>query len=153
MTSQSIVVGKEETARLLNRLLKDCGWEQVKAVLPGKEQQKKLLVVDSPEMLRWVQGFPQCLAEYTLREDPRFAGVKLTTYSLENDRADYTARGLHTTPEGYKAFEIVGTGCIGRVRLRMLPACGEELILIAASAAVVCGAPFAQVLSSLHKIF
>ena len=79
--------------------------------------------------------------------------MKLTTYSLENDCADYTARGLHRTPEGYTAFEIVGTGCIGRVRLQNLPEGGERAILEAASAAVVCGAPFALVLGCLHKIF
>ncbi len=153
MSCQSIVVGEKSTVDLLNRLLLDCGRDCLQAVLPGQEQEKKLVVADSEEMLQWVKGFPRCLAVYSLRDRPELSGLELTTYSLENDSADYTARGLHRTPEGYTAFEIVGTGCIGRVRLQNLPEGGENTILEAASAAVVCGAPFAQVLGCLHKIF
>lgn len=153
MVSSSVVVEKEETARLLNRLLKDCGREHLRAVLPGREKEKELLLVSSAAMLQYAEGFSKCLAEYSLHEDSRLVGKQLTTYSLKEEAADYTACGLHTTAEGFSAFEIVGVGCIGRVRLRSLPQGGEETILMAASAAVVCGAPFAQVLASLQQMF
>lgn len=153
MVSPCIVVGNEKIADLLNRLLQDCDRKALQAVLPGSETDKKLLVANNTGMLRFAEGFPSCLAEYSLCGDTRLAGTKLTTYSLQNDAADYTARGLHTTAEGFAAFEIVGVGCIGRVRLRGLPDGEEETILAAASAAVVCGAPFAQVLATLQQMF
>ena len=153
MTGSSIVVENQKIAELLNRLLQDCGRDTLRAVPPGQESAQGLLLADCAEVLRLARDFPACLAANPLRQDARLAGKKLTTYSLQNDAADYTARGLHTTAEGYTAFEIVGVGCIGRVRLRRPPRGEEETILAAASAAVVCGAPFAQVLASLQRIF
>ncbi|MDD4807453.1 MULTISPECIES: hypothetical protein [Caproicibacterium] len=150
MESRSIVVSGEPMVSLLNRLLQSCGLTDLQAVLPGKEKKKVLLVADREPMLRYVSGFQRCLASYPLREDPRLHSVQLFTYSLESDSADYNARGLHVTPQGYTAFEIVGVGCIGRVRLKSLAEGEEERILAAVAAAVVCGAPLAKVLSCLQ---
>lgn len=151
MVSQSIVVHTEETAALLNRLLSGCGRGELHAVLPGQENEKKLLVADCEQMLDYVSGFSTCLAAYDLRDDKRLAGVKVTTFSTTNNAADYTAHGLRVTPEGFTVFEMVSVGCIGRVRLHRLPASGQEPVLAAAAAAVVCGAPLAQVMETLQE--
>ncbi|MCH3971533.1 MAG: hypothetical protein LKE53_01980 [Oscillospiraceae bacterium] len=154
MENRFIMVSGQPMASLLGSLLAACGRKDLQVVLPDqtlKKSEKELLVADKEPVLRCAVGFPRCLAAYPLREDPRLRGLQqLSTYSLKSDCADYTARGLHLTPEGYTAFEIVGVGCIGRVRLKSLAKGEEELILAATAAAVMCGIPLAKALACLQ---
>lgn len=89
-----------------------------------------------------------CVAEREL--SGRAAGARrLITYSLGRDDADFTARNIRETPDGRVAFEIVGIGVIGRVRLRGDLSCVGDA-LAAAAAAVGAGVPFADVLTALN---
>ena len=152
MQMRSIVAAEERTRTLLSALCEACGRTDLEAVAPdGEMGAPLLLVVDRPTLLAHADAFPKVLAEYSLRAALPLSTCAVTTYSLEEDGADYTARNLRTTPEGFTAFEIVGTGCIGRARLRHLPAGGQSVILQAVGAAVACGVPFADALSALQK--
>ena len=73
----------------------------------------------------------------------------MITYALGRDDADCTAHIIRTTPDGHVAFEIVGIGVIGRVRLRGGLSCVGDA-LAAAAAAVGAGVPFADVLTALN---
>lgn len=90
-----------------------------------------------------------CVAERELSD--RAAGARrVITYSLGRNDADFTARNIRATPDGRTAFEIVGIGVIGRVKLRgNLASVGDALA--AAAAAVGAGIPFADVLTALNE--
>lgn len=149
---RSIAAAQERTRALISALCGVCGRTDLEAVAPHRETAAPLLlIVDRPALLAYAGAFPKVLAEYSLRAALPLSTCAVTTYSLEEDGADYTARNLRTTPEGFTAFEIVGTGCIGRVRLRHLPAGGQSVILQAVGAVVACGVPFADVLNALQK--
>ena len=60
-----------------------------------------------------------CVAEYSAAQQGGLANLTDTvTYSVDQDGADFTARNIRLTQDGHAAFEIVGVGIIGRVRLR-----------------------------------
>lgn len=152
MQIQSIAAAEEQTRTLLAALCQDCGRGDLEVAAPGQETGAPLLlIVDRAALLERAPRYPKVLAEHSLRCEPPLPGRALTTYSLSDNGADYTARNLRVTPEGFTAFEIVGTGCIGRVRLHRLPVGGQNAILSAVSAAAVCGVPFAEVLQALQK--
>lgn len=149
---RSIAAAEEKTRTLISALCEACGRADLKAVAPHREMGAPLLlIVDRPALLAYTDAFPKVLAEYSLRAALPLSTCAVTTYSLEEDGADYTARNLRVTPEGFTAFEIVGTGCIGRVRLRHLPAGGQSVILQAVGAVAACGVPFADALNTLQK--
>lgn len=149
---RSIVAAEERTRVLISALCEACGRTELKAVAPHRETGAPLLlIVDRPALLVHADAFPKILVEYSLCAALPLSTCAVTTYSLEEDSADYTARNLRVTPEGFTAFEIVGTGCIGRVRLQHLPAGGQSVILQAVGAVVACGVPFAVALSTLQK--
>ena len=110
-----------------------------------------LLLCDSKEA-EYAKNFSICVADYELAALPALEGLKLLTYSTTSNSADFTARNIRQTPEGFTAFEIIGVGVIGRVKL---VAGSEESIgcaLAAAAAAIACGIPFAEVLDALNNI-
>lgn len=102
--------------------------------------------------LNHAKNFVACVMDYDTPIPPSadyFQGCKLSTYSTSSDNADFTARYIHTL-DGEIAFEIVGVGVIGRVRIN-----DPDLVkaaLVAASAAISCGISFADVLSALNNM-
>lgn len=80
---------------------------------------------------------------------PGFQSV--VTYSVKWDCADFTARNIRVLPDGAAAFEIVGVGIIGRVRLERGQEDDAEAVLAAAAAAMAAGIPLAEVLDALNR--
>ena len=81
---------------------------------------------------------------------PGFQNV--VTYSVKWDCADFTARNIRAFPDGATAFEIVGVGIIGRVRLeRGQEEDDVEAALAAAAAAMAAGIPLAEGLDALNR--
>lgn len=75
----------------------------------------------------------------------------IDTYSVGNDKADYTAREIRQRPDGVD-FQLVGTGVIGRVKL---PIPGEFSVynaLAAAACALRLGLPFDRVVEALCRV-
>lgn len=75
---------------------------------------------------------------------------RVVTYAVDCDGADFTARNVRPMPDGVIAFEIVGVGVIGRVRLKSDRAEDAEAALAAAAAAIAAGLPFASALEALN---
>jgi len=104
------------------------------------------------QVLSHARDFVGCVMDYEIRVPSSadyLTDCKILTYSTNSDNADFTARYIHTI-DGETAFEIVGVGVIGRVRLQdpnMVKAS-----LVAASAAIACGISFADVLNALNNI-
>ncbi len=73
------------------------------------------------------------------------------TYSLGDDRADYTARNMRHRPDGVD-FEIVGTGAIGHVRLGIPGTFSVYNAMAAASCACVLGLPLSEVVMALGRM-
>lgn len=102
--------------------------------------------------LNHAKDFIGCVMDYDAHipsSADYFTGCKILTYSTSSDNADFTARYIHTL-DRETAFEIVGVGVIGRVRLRH-----PDLVkasLIAASSAISCGISFADVLNALNNM-
>lgn len=124
--------------------------------LPTGVTPSVLLLVDfahvAEEILSRAKDFTACVTDYDtpipLSAD-YLTHCNMLSYSAESDNADFTARNIHATEQGI-AFEIVGVGVIGRVKLNE-----PELVktsLVAASAALACGIPFADVLSALNNM-
>lgn len=75
----------------------------------------------------------------------------VVTYSAYNDEADYTARNIRPRPDGVD-FELVGTGQIGRVRLRLPGMFSVYNAMAAASCALSLGLPFDRVVDALGQV-
>ena len=91
-----------------------------------------------------------CIVEQELSKDV-VDSAKRITFSLKRNDADFTARNIRATPDGYVAFELVGFGVIGRVRLTGGDIAKVGSVLAAACAAIGCGIPFADVLTVLDQ--
>lgn len=143
------------SAAALNWIFRFCGRDCCRVMeygkrLPRGAAKSVLLLCGDTEELR-LDGWGVCVAERELSF--RAAGAaKLITYSLARDDADFTARNIRMTPDGDAAFEIVGFGVIGRVRLRGGNLSDVEDVLAAACAAVGSGVPFAEVLKALNSL-
>ena len=88
-----------------------------------------------------------------MTQDTGFPCVKqCKTYSSKTDLADFTARNIRFTTAGFVAFEIVGVGIIGRVKLNTRDSGAVDDALAASAAAVATGIPFADVLKALNSI-
>ena len=76
----------------------------------------------------------------------------MLTYSATSDTAVPARNMIRNFQEKGFAFEMVGVGVIGRelIAKRIRAGCGVDLI--AASAALTCGIPFAEVLEALNHI-
>lgn len=75
----------------------------------------------------------------------------IDTYSAKSDAADYTAREIQQRPEGVE-FQLVGTGVIGRVRLRIPGLFSVYNALAAAACALRLGIPFDKVVEALCAV-
>ena len=147
----SVVEKSGGASAALRRIFRFCGRENCRVQPEGEEVppdgRAVLLICGDGGRLDPGQ-WAVCVAERELSD--RAAGARrLITYSLGRDDADFTAHNIRTTPDGHVAFEIVGIGVIGRVRLRGGLSCVGDA-LAAAAAAVGAGVPFADVLTALN---
>lgn len=147
--------GAERETYLLKKILRNSGRGDVFAVVPAVEAMErgmKTLVLLAAEPLGFQDPslFSVCVTRFQpeWRKPEGFRNV--VTYSTEWNGADFTARNIRTLPDGVTAFEIVGVGIIGRVRLA--PDCSGdvEAAIAAAAAATAAGIPFAEILSALN---
>lgn len=143
------------SAAVLNWIFRFCGRDRCRAVdygepLPRGAAKSVLLLCEDTENAN-PDVWDVCVAERELSFRAAGAG-KLITYSLARNDADFTARNIRMTPDGDAAFEIVGFGVIGRVRLSGGCLSDVEEILAAACAAVGAGIPFAEVLKALNSL-
>lgn len=144
------------TIEVLRQILRSCRKENYTAVGAGETVPQgtpsSILLACGPECPVEAEGYGACVADYESAFPPGFAGFgRLTTYSVDRDGADFTAKNIRSAQDGSTAFEIVGSGIIGRVRLGAgMP--GIRCALAAASAALAAGIPFADVLRALNEI-
>jgi hypothetical protein len=147
--------GLERETYFLEKILRGSGRKGLVAVVPtdeaaGKGRKASVLLTKEPPECPQQELFPVCVTKF-LPEHRKPEGLrKIVTYSSEWDGADFTARNIRTLPGGVTAFEIVGIGIIGRVRLER--GCEEdvEAALAAAAAATEAGVPFAEALGALN---
>ncbi len=90
------------------------------------------------------------------QEHTRFPNLSFTTYAVEDDRADFTARGLAALPGGDAGregmrFELLCLGLIGRVCVPGLSKKQVEPLLGAASCLLAAGLPLAEVLELINR--
>ena len=91
------------------------------------------------------------IADIRLRPELASCGAHLVTFSDSSDSADFTARNIRVAGSA-AAFEIVGIGLIGRVRLNGMADRGAVLPAIAAAAAALtAGVPFAIMMDALNS--
>lgn len=153
MIAVSMSGGRE--TYLLKKILQNSGRGGVFSIVPfdgAMERGEKAALLLAPEIPACVEPglFPACVTKFRpeLQKPEGFA--KVVTYSLEWNIADFTARNVRQLPEGAAAFEIVGVGIIGRVRLGRGCAGDVEAALAAAAAATAAGVPFAEALGALN---
>lgn len=77
---------------------------------------------------------------------------QVITYSMEHNGADFTVRNIRETKDGFLAFEIVGIGIIGRVRLSSREKSDARAALAASTAAIGAGIPIADALEALNHL-
>jgi hypothetical protein len=140
---------------LLQKILGNSGRNGVFTIVPVDEAMERglkasLLFAPVLPVCTEPKLFPVCVTKFRpeLQKPEGFRSV--ITYSTEWNVADFTARNIRQLPGGASAFEIVGVGIIGRVRLG--PGCGGdvEASLAAAAAATTAGVPFAEALAALN---
>lgn len=124
--------------------------------LPANTVPAVLLLADfahvTEQMLNHAKDFADCVTDYDISiplSADYLIDCKMLTYSSTSDNADFTARNIRTIEEGV-AFEIVGVGVIGRVKLSSPDM--VKTALVAASAALACRVPFADVLNALNNM-
>lgn len=147
--------GFERATYLLKKILIDSGRGSVFSVVPESEVMERglraavLLTADLPVCVE-PKLFPVCVMRFLPDRKKPDAFQSVITYSTEWNGADFTARNIRILPGGMTAFEIVGVGIIGRVRLERDRAEDVEAALAAAASATAAGVPFAEVLSALN---
>lgn len=144
-------------AEILNGILQFCGREKYIDVIKGTalSDNIKPTVILLCTLCREIKTDDcQCvISEYSLTQDARFSCAKpCKTYSSKTDSADFTARNIRFAQDGFVAFEIVGVGIIGRVKLNTRDSGTVSDALAASAAAVGIGIPFADVLKALNSI-
>lgn len=99
--------------------------------------------------------FSVCVMNYDLPvklDTKELDKCRVLTYSTSSDNADFTARNAHCIQEFGCAFEIVGVGVIGRIKLRTAEPDDVKTALLGASVCLACGIPFADVLTALNML-
>ena len=117
------------------------------------------VVLDSEDDCRQAANilhhFSVCVMNYDLPvklDVKQLDRCRVLTYSTTSDSADFTARNAHCIQEFGCAFEIVGVGVIGRIKLRTAEPDDVKTALMSASMCIACGIPFADVLTSLNML-
>lgn len=146
---------KGHTISILRNILEFCGRENYLLAaaadpVPENVQRAVLLLCDA--QCPPAGEFSVCVADYAFSAMPEIAALKPLTYSTSSDSADFTARNIRKLPEGFSAFEMIGVGVIGRVRLATENPDWVGPALAAAAAAIACGIPFAEVLEALNGL-
>lgn len=144
------------TTQVLKKMLHFCGRDSIR-VLPASAPADPALY---PAVLLFCDAvkipdadrFSACVANYNIAARPELQGLNPVTFSVESDSADFTARNIRRTQDDCTAFEIVGVGVIGRVRLAGDSTRYVETVLAAAAAAISAGIAFAEVLEALNHI-
>lgn len=151
----AVSMGGERETYLLRKIIGNSGRGGVFSVVPAAgamERGRKAALLFAPELPECAEPglFPVCVTRFRpdFRKPECFRQV--VTYSAEWDAADFTARNVRQFPGGGAAFEIVGVGIIGRVRLGPGRECDVEAALAAAAAATTAGVPFAEALGALN---
>ena len=148
----------EITLTVLREIVSHCGLDDRYLVIPESQ-------LDSVSD-RWVpyalvtDGLPAEAeaASYSVCASDRAGGVlpeavcHHTTYSLEDDRADFVAKNLRNFQGHGFTFDLVGLGIIGRIHLLAGDDQTLRSTLIAASAALSCGISFADVVEVLNTL-
>ena len=145
---------------VLRQILADCGfaeryrvmlWSEMQAGIPAGAEPYALIALRVTQTAEELSRFSVCVYDYDfpLSKAP---DCKLLTYSTTSDKADFTARNIRNFSNQGFAFEMVGVGVIGRIHLRNGSEQAVRGSLIAASAALTCGIPFAEVLRALNQI-
>lgn len=144
------------TIPILKEIFHRCGRTHFRIAPAGEplgadEQPAVFLLCDS-EPHAEAKEFARLVAEYESAREAIPPEHRPVTYSVRSDGADFTARGLRLTGEGQIAFEIVGVGVIGRVRLLTDREFWAEPALAAAAASIAAGVPFADALEALNNM-
>ncbi len=146
------------SADILRSILGLCGREECFSVfsqgaLPPASLPSVCLLCAQTEREALPPGRPVCAVEYGLASglDPS-SFSQIITYSMTENGADFTVRNIRTARDGSVAFEMVGIGIIGRVRLRSEDPVDAVSALAAFAAAVGAGVPFADALEALNRI-
>lgn len=144
------------TIAVLKNILTLCGRSSYHVApaggqLPPGVQPAVLLLCDAVKAGDAGQ-FSVCVAGYEFAALPELSAFHPLTYSVKSDSADFTARNIRQTQDGFTAFEIVGVGVIGRVKLAVRTPDSIETVLAAAAAAIACGIPFAEVLEAVNNM-
>jgi hypothetical protein len=144
------------TIAVLKDILALCGhsgFEVLPAEEPiGQDVQPLVLLFCDAEKIVDAPRFSTCVTDYELAARPELDGLHPLTYSITSNNADFTARNIRRTQDGFAAFEIVGVGIIGRVKLAAGCEQSVSTALAAAAACIACGIPFAEVLEALNHI-
>lgn len=144
------------TISVLKRLFAFCGRAYCRVAPAGEPlrpgEQPAVFVLCEAGAGGQAGDFAVCVAEYGIADRSGRTAPALMTYSVRSDKADFTARDIRRTPEGRVAFEIVGVGVIGRVRLLTGREDWAAPALAAAAAAIAAGVPFAEVLDALNRM-
>lgn len=157
-SAKRIVVLEENgyTIEVLRKILGSCKKENYRAVGAGPSlpagTPSSVLLLCGRECPAGASAYGACVADRESAFQPGFNGLShLTTYSVDRNDADFTAKNIRTARDGSTAFEIVGSCIIGRVRLGAnVGVSGVRSALAAASAAIAAGIPFADVLQALN---
>lgn len=149
--------GNERKAYFLKQILMHTGRDAfaVASAETVREQGKQasVLLTEEPEKFSGSKLFSVCVTCF--RPENKGAALsfqKVITYSTVSNDADFTARNVRTLPEGGIAFEIVGVGIIGRVRLKTKNAEDVQDALAATTAAIAAGIPLAEILEVLNRL-
>lgn len=146
---------KGHTISVLNKILFFCGRENYLLAPAGQnvpeDVQPAVLLLCDPECPA-AEDFAVYVADYAFSAMPEVAALRPLTYSTVSDSADFTARNIRKLSDGFAAFEMIGVGVIGRVRLAADSMDAVNSALAAAAAAIACGIPFAEVLDALNNI-
>lgn len=150
---------------VLAKILTDCGfddryrvvlWSEWKKGCPAGAQPYALVTGCITQSAKELSEFAVCVSDYDCdlampAGDTFPETCRSLTYSATSDNADFTARNVRNFQEKGYAFEMVGVGVIGRIQLRSGTEQAVRGSLIAASAALTCGIPFAEVLGALNE--
>lgn len=150
---------------VLQKILSSCGFAERYQVILWSQWEKgsavgvpyALVTGQVTQSAQKLSRFSVCVSDYDSDLHlPQGESVpetcRLLTYSATSDNADFTARNVRNFQDKGYAFEMVGVGVIGRIQLRSGKEQAVRGSLIAASAALTCGIPFAEVLKALNEI-
>lgn len=141
---------------ILKEILNRCGRNCYRVAPAGEpsaaSERRAVLLVCNLSDFSVEEPFETCVVNYDFAAVPNLAVLHPLTYSIQSNNADFTARNIRNTPDGFYAFEVVGVGVIGRVKFAATREEQVETALAAAAAAIACGIPFAEVLAALNSM-